>query len=184
MIQGHAPRFFTAEEVVPKLTHTMLKAAGVDPFLLIDPRLLIVADRLRERYGKLIINDWTFGGELELSGWRPGDCKTGAKYSQHKFGRAFDFHPQEATVEEIRHDLLVRPDRRCYEFISAVEKDVAWLHIDVRNNNTGKIIWFGDSPKNAKEDDTKDEEVKTNHLINTQQETSTSTQNTTQKQGV
>jgi hypothetical protein len=149
MAKGHKPRFFSPEELVPKLIFTMLKERSL---ILIDSRILITIDRLRERYGKFFINDWSFeGGTREQCGWRPSDSKTGEMFSQHRFGRAVDMHPQAVDVAEIHHDLRKLPDRPCYEYITAVEDNVPWLHIDVRNNSTGKIIWF--SPK-VKEDKT------------------------------
>lgn len=136
----HKPRFFTAAELVPEDTFKILGEKAIE--ILIDPRILITLDQLRERYGKLIVNDWSFGGSLQMSGWRPGNATTGAMFSQHKYGRAIDVHPQAVTVEEMRHDIQKRPDRKCYEFVTAVELEVGWFHFDVRNNQTGKILFF------------------------------------------
>jgi hypothetical protein len=136
---GYKPRWFTAEELVPKAIHAKL---GDNILHLFDPRILKMADTMRERYGKMLINNWAFGGENEFSGFRPPFCQIGAKFSQHRYGRALDLHPQEAEVADIIHDLQARPDRRCYEHITAVELDVSWLHIDCRNNTKGGILFF------------------------------------------
>ncbi len=134
----YEPRFFTPEELVPKVQFAMLKERSL---ILLDARILWTADKLRERYGKIIINDWSFDGELQYSGWRPGDCKTGATFSQHKYGRALDLKFPEANIEDVIHDMRHRGDRPIYQHIGAVEVGLPWLHIDCRNR-AGEILFF------------------------------------------
>lgn len=136
---GYKPKWFSLEELVPK---RVFEDRGKAVLQLFDPRILTAADALRERYGKMIVNNWPFGGKNEYCGWRPAICNVGTQFSQHRFGRALDLHPQDTELEEIIHDLRVRPDRRAYQFITAVEDDVSWLHIDCRNNTKGGILFF------------------------------------------
>lgn len=126
------PRWFSIEELVPE---DLILAYEKDIlWLLFDTRLLVSADRLRDTYGAATINNWKSGGSLSLRGWRPFDSPVGARFSQHKFGRAFDMNFERATAEEIRFDMKSRPNRHCYELINCVEDKVTWLHIDTRNN--------------------------------------------------
>ena len=87
---------------------------------------------IRRRYGcSFVMNDWIWGGRNHLRGWRPMDCETGAFVGQHKFGRAADSKPvSEITVEEIRKDILANPDHEDFKYITRIEMNVSWLHID------------------------------------------------------
>jgi len=71
-------------EVLPEELH------GKNWRIFIDKRIVEVAQRLRNQFGNITINDKYIGGGYNLSGYRPFDTSVGAKYSQHKFGRALD----------------------------------------------------------------------------------------------
>ncbi len=58
---------------------------------LIDPKLIIIAQWVRDDIGKSItINNWHSGGIFKESGLRDKNTGTGAKGSQHKLGKAID----------------------------------------------------------------------------------------------
>lgn len=106
----------------------------------IDPRLIITADSLREIFGPMIINDWMFGGSFRYRGFRSAldlDAPP-APFSQHRFGRAFDSHFKNATVQEVRKYILANPAK--FPHIRGLELDVNWLHCDTRNSD--KLITF------------------------------------------
>jgi hypothetical protein len=105
----YIPTHFKLHELLPKSIH---QARRGSPALwwVFDPRILKAADVLRERYGAMVCNTWRAGGDFELRGFRPPDCTTGAALSQHRFGRALDLIPQKCTAEEIRRDLMARPE--------------------------------------------------------------------------
>jgi hypothetical protein len=110
---------------------------------LLDDRILRSADRLRQRYGKCFVNTWPFGGSLELCGWRPATSPVGARWSDHKWGRALDLHFETVEAAEIRADIRANPWREAFELITAIEADVDWLHIACRNRdkrNAGLLI--------------------------------------------
>jgi len=125
----YIPKYFQPYELVPQATYELLKDRPWVIWQLFDNRTLYTGDRIRIRYGKMIANDWFWGGNNQYRGWRPGDCFVGAEYSQHKFGRAEDLVPVECTVEEIRQD--IKKDE--FQYITCIEEGVPWLHFDVRN---------------------------------------------------
>jgi hypothetical protein len=126
----YIPKYFKPYELVPKATYELLKNRPWVIWQLFDPRVLHVADAIRRRYGKMTANTWYWKGRHQYRGWRPARCKVGATYSQHRFGRALDLVPGEATAEEIRQDIM---DGDNFQYITCIEAVVHWLHFDVRN---------------------------------------------------
>ena len=100
-----------------------------------DDRLLITIDNLRNKYGKMLVNDWYWKGENQYRGWRPLDCKVGAEFSQHKFGRAVDLILLEVDVNMVRKEIIDNQFSEDFKYITCMEDNTSWLHIDVRNHN-------------------------------------------------
>ncbi len=109
---------------------------------LFDDRALITNDQLREVFGKIIINDWHWGGNYKDSGFRTPDCKIGAEWSQHKFGRGFDLKFKDTDVKTVRHRIL--QNKQQFEFINSIELGTpTWLHFDTRNvKKSERILTF------------------------------------------
>lgn len=126
-------KHFTIKELVSK---DLYLDRGERAWALLDERALIMLDRLRGKFGTMIVNDWAFGGKNEYRGFREPSCLVGAQYSQHRFGRAFDCSFSHISADEVREYILSHPEE--FEYIKAVEMNVNWLHFDVRNN--GKQI--------------------------------------------
>ncbi|AEA99037.1 D-Ala-D-Ala carboxypeptidase family metallohydrolase [Alteromonas mediterranea] len=125
----YKPKYFIAQELVPK---SVFLKRGARSLELIDERLLITIDQLREKFGPCTINNWHSGGGFTESGLRTPDCKHYSPFSQHTFGRAADCKFSKATPEEVRHYILTHPEE--FPFITFVELDTpTWVHIDVRN---------------------------------------------------
>jgi len=122
----YIPKYFKLYELVPPEAFAL---TNINQWWFFDPRILYTADKIRARYGKMLCNTYYWGGENKYRGWRPFDCLVGARFSQHKFGRALDLVPFEATVEEIREDIRQGE----FNYVSCIELEVSWLHIDVRN---------------------------------------------------
>lgn len=133
MIPQYVPEFFTLKELVPAITFDSNRSDIL--WNVFDHRILITADMLRNRYGKLLANTWAFGGQHQYRGFRPPGCLIGSTYSQHRFGRALDLEPVLVTAEEIRQDILKSPDRAEFKYITAMELNVSWLHIDCRSHS-------------------------------------------------
>jgi hypothetical protein len=100
-----------------------------------DERILRGADWLRELFGPCTING-KFGGKgFTESGLRDPFTKTGAPFSQHKFGRALDLKFHKVTCKEVYDYIIRNPGQARENGITTVE-DIAftgtWLHIDCR----------------------------------------------------
>lgn len=130
----YIPEYFKLYEVLPKEFYdATYPVYGDKLWLMFDDRGLRTLDAIRIAYGPIVLNNWFFGGNNQLRGWRPMQCKTGAKISQHKFGRGFDFKPVNCTVETIREDCKTNPWEKCFQLITCIEDDVSWFHMDFRN---------------------------------------------------
>ncbi len=113
---------------------------GQNAWRFFDPRFLSVSDRLRAFFGPMIINNWASGGQFRFRGLRsPIDLEAPkGDFSFHRFAMAGDAHFLKATVQEVRAYILANPDK--FPEIKGLEKDVNWLHYDVRNSD--RLILF------------------------------------------
>jgi uncharacterized protein YcbK (DUF882 family) len=112
--------------------HELMPSAEYEKYwlILMDERLLMTLDAMREHYKRPItINNWHWGGRFSLRGLRPMDSNVGAKYSQHKFGRAVDLDVAGIPAEKVRNDIR----SGLFPEITCIETDINWVHIDVRN---------------------------------------------------
>ena len=125
-------KHFTLEELLPKQFFSeFFPTHGDKLWQLFRPTALKTIDGLRECYGKMFCNNWKWGGHLQFCGYRPPTCGVGSLLSQHRFANAFDLHPQEVSVLEIREDIL----NGKWPTIRGLEVNVSWLHIDFRNSD-------------------------------------------------
>ncbi|MDR2437251.1 MAG: hypothetical protein LBD17_04195 [Endomicrobium sp.] len=126
---------FKIEELVnPTL---LSKISEETAWLLFDPVLLQLADRIRDIYGIITVND----KYIKDAGLRDINSTTGAPWSAHKFGRALDLHildieKDNASVSKkinaynnLREDLIRNPFFQRLNF----ENNISWLHIDTFN---------------------------------------------------
>jgi len=121
---------FAIHELVPR---NVFEDRGEKAWELLDDRLLITLDRLRERYGSMTVNNWYWGKDREWSGLRTKESPFYSPYSQHTFGRAADCLFFKTSVEQVRQDILSMPTDSAFELIGSVELGVSWLHFDIRN---------------------------------------------------
>jgi hypothetical protein len=139
----YTPKYFEVHELVNPEAHFALSGDPRKIFSLFDDRLLITADRLRERFGPMTVNNWRRGGERKESGLREPFTRTGARWSQHKFGRALDALIRDISAEEVRKQILADPFHPDFEYITCLEmtvdgKPISWLHFSVQNWSKGK----------------------------------------------
>jgi len=122
---------FSVQEVVPPDVYA---ARGDAAAQLMDIRIVNVAQWIRDQTGKSItINNWKSGGQYKESGLRNFETSTGAKWSQHKFGRALDLKVEGLNPEDVRQ--FIRDNWNVLKKIglSCIEKDTpSWVHIDCR----------------------------------------------------
>jgi len=133
----HRSRWFKLPELVDPIIHQDL---GERAWELLEPDALRMLDGLREKFGRLVVNDWYAGGRFSESGLRRCDTTTGAKWSQHKYGRAFDVKPKDATPQEMF--VYVLDHQHEFPLLACVEnvgKTITWLHVDTRNHSEQSI---------------------------------------------
>ena len=139
----YATRHFRIEELVWPEFHAEYKARGDTLFMAFDARALGTLDRLRQRYGPLVVNDWLWGGEFRLSGLRPLHSGVGAALSQHVFGRAFDCKFRQASPAEVRAEVRagkLRGPGEAFEHVARIEDfpGMGWFHFDTGNHDTAR----------------------------------------------
>ena len=124
-------RNFKSYEIVSKDVFGLF---GDQVWMLFRPEALMSLDNIRSWFDRpVIVNNWASGGDLQFRGFRPFDCTIGARYSQHRFGGAFDFDVQGVTADEVRKVILDNEDHERFQYITCLEINVSWTHFDVRN---------------------------------------------------
>ncbi len=137
----YIPKYFKLQEMFPRDYYKeVYPQLGDMMWILIDNRILFTADMLRERYGTMVVNDWLWRTDNanNYRGFRPHNCTVGAVFSQHRFGRALDCKFKNVEAEEVRLDIRSN-DKYAFKYITAIELDVTWLHIDCRNHDKKKL---------------------------------------------
>lgn len=135
------PNFYLDEFIDP----STYAARGDKSIVLMDHRIIIFAQWLRETLGKPItINNWATGGQYRESGLRVFNTTTGAKWSQHKFGRAIDIKCAGATPKQVLsvikeyENYLIQ--RQICTTIENTSFTPTWLHCDCRFTGLDKIL--------------------------------------------
>lgn len=125
---------FILQEFVPKEVYQQF---GENSIWFIKPELIKLAQFVKDWFKTgVIINNWNVNGQYNESGYRIPDSKTGAAYSQHKFGTACDFK----LVGITDYELIRKEIRKSFfyfhkwGYLTTIEKDTpTWLHCDIRN---------------------------------------------------
>lgn len=132
----YRPKHFKLQELIPP---DIYQQRGEAAWELLDARLLITLDALRDELGALTVNNWHLGGTYKESGLRSMESTTGASWSQHRFGRAADCKFV-ITPSETRDYIIA--NQSLFPYLTTMENVDAtptWLHIDVRNNPSAEI---------------------------------------------
>ena len=128
---------FDIKELVPREVYQRFGDFSV---WFLDQKTIQVLQQLRDTFGTCIVNNWSSGGKFNYSGYRQPDCKVGASFSQHKFGRAFDCKFTKATAEEVRQAIQADKTFWLEQGLSCYEDNVSWLHFDTRWTNFNDIF--------------------------------------------
>jgi hypothetical protein len=131
------PKWFELKELVPP---EIFRARGEAAWELLDARALMTLDAIREQFGPTIVNDWADNGRYRESGLRSAYSQTGAVYSQHRFGRAFDCKFREVVPGVVYEHILKHAEQ--FPHLTTLEDIAAtttWLHFDVRLNESAGI---------------------------------------------
>jgi len=130
---AYRPTHFDLEELVDPTTWNLL---GEKAWWLLDPRLLWTLDQIRERYNQPVtVNTWKWQQEKPetMRGFRPSSTTEGRFHSQHRYGRATDFDVEGMTADEVRADILSHQNDSAFQYITCLETDISWVHLDCRN---------------------------------------------------
>lgn len=131
---------FYLQEFVSK---SMYSKWGNKCIWFVDPRLFLLAQFYRDRFGGVTINNWLWGGKYNYSGFREPACKVGAKLSQHRFCKADDKKFDEVTVQEVYEDVIKNYDLYKKFGLTTIENIKAtptWLHGDLRNTMQDELL--------------------------------------------
>jgi len=152
---------FDLREFVPP---SVWQDFGVASRWFLDPRMLDLAQFYRDYFGSPVrVNDWHYGGADSASrsdsdqssshtqyegdfterGFRLPDTNTGARLSQHKFGRAFDCNVEGLTPNEVRREIKQNEDLFMEKGLTTLESgDIAttWVHSDIRTTDQNDIL--------------------------------------------
>ena len=137
----YIPKHFIVQELVDPVTYKELRQNAL---WVMDDRLVWTVDAMREYYKKPItINNWYSKGQFSQRGFRPISSGTGAYYSQHRYGRAVDLDVEGVPAEEVRQNIKQRYKTvNAFKYITTLEANVNWVHIDCRNVDTSKGIFI------------------------------------------
>lgn len=133
---------FYLDEFIPPEIYS---ARGKKSIELLDMRIIAGVQFLREKSGvPFIINNWSKGGIYDERGLRLANTRTGAKWSQHKYGRAVDIDPVGITVAEL-YQVCKQNEKYLIDagFITTIENIAftkTWLHVDCRYTGLDKFL--------------------------------------------
>lgn len=133
----HGSAYFDVREFVDERTWRAL--GGAKAASMIDPRIVRIADRLRELAGPIVVNNWHYAkpGQkvYRSSGFRAVWDKTGGDLSQHRRGGAADFKSKTLPPPALHALILSHADEFRALGLTCME-DLAftptWLHCDCR----------------------------------------------------
>ena len=113
-----------------------MRKFGQNALWFIDHRIVTIAQELRTDLGvPITINNYETGGQYKSSGLRVQSAKIGAKYSQHKYGRAIDCKFKGISIQEA-FDFLMHNQGKYFNLglttIENIEDTPTWLHLDCR----------------------------------------------------
>ena len=129
---------FDIREFVPKEIWDLF---GESSIWFIDQRLVLFCEWLHNFCNAPVtINTWFIEGNYNESGFRDPLTPTGAKLSQHKYGRAADIKVFGYTPDKLRQIVRDHWDE-VKGWITTIEKDTpSWLHADCRWTGLHKLL--------------------------------------------
>jgi len=113
----------------------------------LDPKLPLLAQAYRDWFeAPLIINNKYRGGSFDFRGFRPHYTEVGARYSQHRFGRAFDSHIKGLSYAKMYQEILENFEYFSRYGLTTLEdiKDTkGWVHSDMRYTPNNNLLIVG-----------------------------------------
>jgi hypothetical protein len=114
------------------------KANGENAFAFFTEEIKQSIDAIREFFDRPVtVNNWIWGGQFQWRGLRSSMCNVGSLKSQHRIVdtrlcNAIDFDVKDLTAEQVRQEILNNQNIPSLRFITRMEKDVNWVHIDCK----------------------------------------------------
>lgn len=139
----YRPSNFKTYEYIDPITYAKY---GEKSLWFMDSRILWTADAIREYFNlPCVINNYITAKDGDIykeSGLRY-DTALGAERSQHLYGRAVDIKIHGLSADDARKEILDKQKTEpAFRFITAIELDVSWLHVDCRNTESDTIYTF------------------------------------------
>ena len=136
-------QYFDITELVCPHVYNKFKESS---WYFFDENLLRVLLWLRTALNAPItINNWSNGGQYSQRGIRCNRCdlvrkKKDVYMSAHVLGKGIDLNVKGQTAEQTRQWIKEHQDELPCNI--RLEKDVTWVHLDVRNFGNNKIQYF------------------------------------------
>lgn len=139
----YKPRSFRIEELVPK---AVFDKRGEKAWELINPELSVSVQAIKDYTNcRVTINDYLWGGIRNNQCFRTADFYDGFSLSQHLRGDAADPLIEGMSPEESRELIIYMKKNGKLDYVTAMEDEVNWLHIDCRpcerEDETGLFIF-------------------------------------------
>jgi len=129
---------FEIHELVDKETYNSL---GEKSVWMLNPKAVDGLVKIRKHFNKpMTVNNWYWGGKLENRGYRSIYSTTGAKFSQHRVGNAWDINIK-GISSDMLNDYLVKNYRK-FGITTIEDKSFTptWTHIDFRNTGQKDLL--------------------------------------------
>jgi hypothetical protein len=124
------------DEYIPENLYKRLQKKPHILIGLLDRRLVMADQMLRDHFGPVTINNWWYGGERNWSGIRTPESPYYSPTSQHSMGRASDKVFKDVTAHEVRS--YIKMHYRALG-ITCIEENVSWVHSDCRWTNKEEL---------------------------------------------
>jgi hypothetical protein len=106
-------------------------------------------DKLRDRFGPAIINNWHTGGDRDGSGFHFLGEERRSEFSGHRMWGAFDIIFNNVTAKDARIHLLgheptvqgTLPSIPGFEEITELEFGITWFHVRFCSNTGGVFVY-------------------------------------------
>ncbi len=129
--------FIIQELIDPLIFATM----GNRAWQLLRPEAMQFLTDCRNVFGPIVVNNWHLGGMFKESGLRRWDTPTGAPYSLHKYGAAFDMKPTKTTPQKMHAYILANPEQfPTIRALEHIESTPTWVHADCRYTQQTAIV--------------------------------------------
>lgn len=141
-IPGFEGAPFELQEFVPRETFNLY---GVKSTWFINKNVVVSMVFLRNWFdASITINNWHTSGKFQQRGYRVPDSNVGAKFSQHKFGKAIDFNVAGLASDEVAKRIMDNwPELRQHVAFTTMEDPAftkGWTHLDTRWNNSDTLL--------------------------------------------